>query len=131
VTRVTRALAVYDIGLQRTEGLFSVMPRITFAEHDGREREVDIRAGWSLMQGARAAGIDGIIAECGGTCACATCHCYVDAAWLAKLPPPAPEELQMLENVADERLAGSRLSCQIRITDALEGLRVSLPARQT
>jgi 2Fe-2S ferredoxin len=106
------------------------MARITCVEHDGRESVLEIREGWSLMQGARAAGVAGIVAECGGACACATCHCYVDAAWLAQLPAPSPEELQMLENVADERQAGSRLSCQIRISAALDGLRVTLPARQ-
>jgi 2Fe-2S ferredoxin len=106
------------------------MATVTFVAHDGREQVVEIREGWSLMQGARAAGVEGIVAECGGACACATCHCYVDEAWRARLPAPASEELQMLENVADERLPGSRLSCQLRITAALDGLRVALPARQ-
>ena len=106
------------------------MAHITCIEHDGRERVLEIREGWSLMQGARAGGVEGIVAECGGACACATCHCYVDAAWRDRLPAPSEEELQMLENVVDERQAGSRLSCQIRITAALDGLRVALPARQ-
>jgi 2Fe-2S ferredoxin len=106
------------------------MARITCIGHDHHETALEIREGWSLMQGARAAGVDGIVAECGGACACATCHCYVDEAWRTRLPAPAPEELQMLENVADERLPGSRLSCQLRITEALDGLRVTLPARQ-
>jgi 2Fe-2S ferredoxin len=106
------------------------MARITCIEHDGRESVLEIRAGWSLMQGARAAGVEGIVAECGGACACATCHCYIDAPWRAQLPAPLDTELQMLENVVDERQPGSRLSCQVRITEALDGMRVSLPARQ-
>jgi len=106
------------------------MARITCIGHDGHEDVVEIREGWSLMQGARAAGVEGIVAECGGACSCATCHCYVDEAWRARLPAPTSEELQMLDNVADDRRPGSRLSCQLRITGSLDGLRVSLPARQ-
>jgi len=106
------------------------MARVTCIEPGGREVVIEVAAGWSLMQAARAHGVDGILAECGGACACATCHCYVDDAWIGRLPAPAPAEAQMLENVADERLPGSRLSCQLRIGPELDGLRVAFPARQ-
>lgn len=106
------------------------MARVTFTDPLGNATVAEIREGWSLMQGARAAGIEGIVAECGGACSCATCHCYVDEAWLARIPAPSAEELQMLANVADERRPNSRLSCQVKIGAELDGLRVSLPARQ-
>jgi len=82
------------------------------------------------MQGATANGVDGIVAECGGSCACATCHCYVEERRLADLPPPSEAECGMLENVAAERRPNSRLSCQIKADAALEGLVISLPDRQ-
>ena len=82
------------------------------------------------MQGATANGIDGILGECGGSCACATCHCYVDEARLADLPPATESELQMLDNVAAERRPNSRLACQIKSTAMLEGLVIHLPANQ-
>jgi 2Fe-2S ferredoxin len=106
------------------------MAHVTCIEPGGREVAVEVPAGWSLMQAARTQGVDGILAECGGACACATCHCYVDEAWLARLPPPSVAESQMLDNVADERLPGSRLSCQLRLGPEHDGLRVTLPARQ-
>jgi 2Fe-2S ferredoxin len=106
------------------------MTRITCIEPDGQRVEIQITDGWSLMQGAVAQGVRGIEAECGGACSCATCHCYVDPAWAARLPPPAEGELQMLDNVAAERRPGSRLSCQITISPGLEGLVVAFPERQ-
>lgn len=106
------------------------MTHITFIEPSGQEVTVTITDGWSLMQGATSQGVDGIVAECGGSCACATCHCYVDEARLAELPPPSEAELAMLENVAAERRPNSRLSCQIKAAPALEGLRVTLPDTQ-
>jgi len=106
------------------------MARVTCIEPGGREVVIEVATGWSLMQAARTQGVDGILAECGGACACATCHCYVDEAWIARLPPPSPAEAQMLDNVADERLPGSRLSCQLRLGPELDGLRVTFPARQ-
>ncbi len=86
--------------------------------------------GWSLMQGATANGIDGILGECGGSCACATCHCYVDEDYLADLPAASVGELDMLENVAAERRPNSRLACQIKVSPALDGLVLHLPETQ-
>ncbi|MDD2926925.1 2Fe-2S iron-sulfur cluster-binding protein [Rhodoferax sp.] len=106
------------------------MANITFVEASGTSTTVNLADGWNLMQGAIANGIDGILGECGGSCACATCHCYVDEAWLDKLPAASEGELGMLENVAAERRPNSRLACQIKATAALEGLLIQLPATQ-
>ncbi len=106
------------------------MSHITFVEASGQSTTVNLADGWNLMQGAIANGIDGILGECGGSCACATCHCYVDEARVGDLPPAAENELDMLENVAAERRPNSRLACQIKATVALEGLIVHLPAMQ-
>lgn len=105
------------------------MPRIIFISHDGREQEVDAVAGVSVMQAAVDNCIDGILAECGGACSCATCHCFVDEPWLDKLPPADPLELQMIECALDPQ-PNSRLSCQLAISDDLDGLIVRLPPRQ-
>jgi 2Fe-2S ferredoxin len=105
------------------------MPQIIFISHDGREQEVDAASGVSVMQAAVDNYIDGIHAECGGACSCATCHCFVDEAWQGKLPAPDPVELQMIECAIDPQ-PNSRLSCQLAITDALDGLIVRLPMRQ-
>ncbi|HMI38181.1 MAG TPA: 2Fe-2S iron-sulfur cluster-binding protein [Steroidobacteraceae bacterium] len=107
------------------------MTRVTCIEPDGNSVSVDIRDGWSLMQGAKSQGVEGIEAQCGGACACATCHCYVDPAWIAKLPAPGETEALMLTNVVAEQRPNSRLSCQIRIEPALEGLVVAFPERQS
>jgi ferredoxin, 2Fe-2S len=106
------------------------MPRITYVEATGAETTLELAEGWSLMQGATANGVEGILGECGGSCACATCHCYVDEARLADLPPPTDNELAMLENAAAERRPNSRLACQIKATAALDGLVVHLPDTQ-
>jgi 2Fe-2S ferredoxin len=106
------------------------MANITFVEASGQSTSVNLAEGWNLMQGAIANGIDGILGECGGSCACATCHCYVDESWLDKLPAASEGELDMLENVAAERRPNSRLACQIKATAALEGLIINLPATQ-
>jgi ferredoxin, 2Fe-2S len=87
-------------------------------------------AGQSLMQAAVAADIDGIAADCGGCLNCATCHVYVEEAWLPKLLPPTPQENAMLDLTAAERRPNSRLSCQIRLMPELDGLRVALPDTQ-
>jgi ferredoxin, 2Fe-2S len=87
-------------------------------------------AGQSLMRAAVNAGIDAIKADCGGTMSCATCHLYVDADWAARLPPPSADEDAMLEMTASPRQPTSRLSCQIALVEALEGLRATLPATQ-
>jgi ferredoxin, 2Fe-2S len=106
------------------------MPHITFVQPDGLATTLDVPTGWSLMQAATSNGVDGIIGECGGSCACATCHCYVDDLLMAALPPASANELDMLENAAAERRPGSRLACQIKAGPALEGGTVTLPATQ-
>jgi 2Fe-2S ferredoxin len=106
------------------------MANITFIESSGQNTTVNLADGWNLMQGATANGIDGILGECGGSCACATCHCYVDETRLDDLPAASDGELAMLENVAAERRPNSRLACQIKATAALEGLIIHLPATQ-
>jgi 2Fe-2S ferredoxin len=106
------------------------MANITFVESSGQSTTVNLADGWNLMQGATANGIDGILGECGGSCACATCHCYVDEARLDDLTTASDGELAMLENVAAERRPNSRLACQIKATAALEGLIIHLPSTQ-
>jgi 2Fe-2S ferredoxin len=97
---------------------------------DGSERRITGRTGKSLMQAAVAAGIDGIAADCGGCLTCATCHVFLDAEGAARLPAASADEDAMLDMTATPREAGSRLSCQIELTAALDGLRVRLPASQ-
>ena len=106
------------------------MANITYIEPSGSAVTVAVTDGWSLMQGATANGVDGIVAECGGSCACATCHCYVDPQRLGELPPPSEAEAALLEGVAAERRPESRLSCQIKAAAHLEGLVLRLPATQ-
>ena len=105
------------------------MPLVTYVNHDGSSFEVEVPSGTSVMQAAVDNMIDGIVAECGGSCSCATCHCYVDEAWLAKLPPPSGMEKDMLECVLEPR-PNSRLSCQLVVNDALDGLVIGLPESQ-
>ncbi|HSN51456.1 MAG TPA: 2Fe-2S iron-sulfur cluster-binding protein [Woeseiaceae bacterium] len=97
------------------------MARITYISRDGSRKEVDVENGYSVMEGAINNGIAGIVAECGGACACATCHSYIDEAWLGKLPPMDDMEDSMLD-AAFERQPNSRLTCQIEVNDALDGL---------
>ena len=106
------------------------MPEVTYIHADGNSETLDAAVGTSVMQAALAAGIGGIVAECGGSAMCATCHVYVDPAWADKLPPPLANELEMLECTAAEREPTSRLSCQIKMTDTLQGLVVRLPDHQ-
>lgn len=99
---------------------------------DGSEvhHAVPARTGRSLMKAALEHDVDGIAADCGGSLTCATCHVYVREPWAATLPPPQAEELSFLDFVAAERRPTSRLSCQIELTDALDGLAVDLPPTQ-
>ena len=106
------------------------MPDITFILADGSEHGLEAPEGVSVMAAATGAGVPGIVAECGGAARCATCHVYVDEAWAAKLPPPQADELALLECTAAERQPTSRLSCQIRLTAAMQGLVVRVPDRQ-
>ena len=105
------------------------MPKIKYVEHNGKEHEVEVPAGWSVMEGAVKNLIPGIDADCGGACACATCHVFVDQQWLDKLPKKDDMEVTMLD-FAPEVEANSRLSCQIRISEALDGLIVRIPDSQ-
>lgn len=107
------------------------MVNVTYISHDGDRVEADIAEGWTVMQGALRNGVDGIEAECGGSCACATCHCYVDEAFLDRVGAPGETEAEMLEHVVSERRPNSRLSCQIRLTPDLDGLIVRLPEAQS
>jgi ferredoxin, 2Fe-2S len=102
---------------------------ITYVEHDGTEHKVQVEVGSSVMQGALDNAIDGIVAECGGSCTCATCHCYVDEAWFDRLKPPEEMEQDMLE-CAHEPRPTSRLSCQIEVSEELDGLVVHIPESQ-
>ena len=105
------------------------MPKITYIEHDGTEHVVDVKTGLSVMEGAVRNNIPGIDADCGGACACATCHVHVDAAWIEKTGQASVMEESMLD-FAEGVEANSRLSCQIKVTDALEGLVVTMPESQ-
>ena len=105
------------------------MPKIVFTEPGGARREIDAPLGITLMEAARQQGVRGVVAQCGGACACATCHVYVDEEWREKAGGPSPMEEDMLDFGYDVR-PNSRLSCQIKVTDALDGLRVSVPERQ-
>jgi 2Fe-2S ferredoxin len=105
------------------------MPKIKYIEHSGKEHEVEVPAGWSVMEGAVKNLIPGIDADCGGACACATCHVFVDGDWLAKLPKKEDMEETMLD-FAPDMAANSRLSCQIKVTPALDGLVVRMPKSQ-
>lgn len=97
---------------------------------DGGTRTLEARAGRSLMKAALDGGVDGIAADCGGCLTCATCHVIVAPEWAAKLPPPSADERSMLEMTASPAEPTSRLSCQIELTPALDGLAVRLPATQ-
>ena len=105
------------------------MPKVTYIEANGQSHEVDLDAGVSQMQGAVDNMIEGIVAECGGFCSCATCHCYIDQQWLDKLEPATEMENDLLECVTEPK-DNSRLSCQIVISDDLNGLVVHLPESQ-
>jgi 2Fe-2S ferredoxin len=106
------------------------MPDITLILADGTERNLAAPDGASLMAAASGAGVPGIVAECGGSAMCATCHVYVDEAWAGRLPAPLANELEMLECTAAERRPTSRLSCQIKLGAELQGLVVRIPERQ-
>ena len=105
------------------------MTTITYIENTGERRDVDVRAGLSVMEGARRYAIPGIEGDCGGACACATCHVYVEDGWFDRLPPMEELEQEMLQ-FAQDIGPTSRLSCQIKVSDQLEGLVVRIPERQ-
>lgn len=105
------------------------MPQVTFITHDGNATEVHVESGTSLMQAALDNGVDAILGECGGACSCATCHCYIDESWVSKTGEPESTEKDMLDCVLDPK-SNSRLSCQVELTDSLDGLIVHLPESQ-
>jgi 2Fe-2S ferredoxin len=107
------------------ESLREIMPQITYIDRDGGSTTVAVENGTSVMQGAVANAVPGIDAVCGGACACATCHVYVHEDWLTKLPAPSETEAAMLEFACDVR-ANSRLSCQIRVEESINGLTVTV-----
>jgi 2Fe-2S ferredoxin len=105
------------------------MPKIKYVEWNGKEHVVDVPVGWSVMEGAVKNMIPGIDADCGGACACATCHVYVDPAWAGITGEKADMEQTMLD-FANDVEANSRLSCQIKVTPELDGLIVKMPKSQ-
>ena len=105
------------------------MAKITYIEHNGKSHKVNIPNGLSVMEGAVQNNIPGIDADCGGSCACATCHVYVDEEWFNKLPKKEITEEDMLD-MAYEPKKFSRLTCQITVTDELDGLVVKMPLKQ-
>ena len=105
------------------------MPKITYIEHNGKSHEVEVPNELSVMEGAVQNDIPGIDADCGGACACATCHVYVDEKWFDKLKNKESAEQDMLD-MAFEPKKNSRLSCQITVSDDLDGLVVKMPSKQ-
>lgn len=105
------------------------MVNVTFIEHDGSEHKVAAKAGDSLMQAAVSNGVPGIDADCGGSCSCATCHVYVQENWLGKVGTINPTEEAML-SLSTDRQDNSRLSCQIKLSEDLDGLVVTTPEFQ-
>jgi 2Fe-2S ferredoxin len=106
------------------------MAKITYIEFDGTPHTVEVPTGLTVMEGARDNGIPGIEADCGGACACSTCHVYVDPAWVDRLPPKEPMEEDMLDFAYEPDPERSRLTCQLRVSDELDGLVVRMPEKQ-
>ena len=106
------------------------MPKITFIETNGNSIETNAEIGSSLMKVAVSAGVSAIVAECGGSCACGTCHCYIKPDWLNKIASPKEDEVDMLEFVIEPN-EFSRLSCQVTITEEMDGLVIQVPETQT
>lgn len=105
------------------------MGSITFIEHDGNQHQVELEEGRSLMQTAMDNGIPGVDADCGGACACGTCHVIIDESWVSTVGGATDEEVQMLD-MTPEKSSASRLSCQVPVTNAMDGLIVRLPEFQ-
>jgi len=106
------------------------MVKITYIEWGGKQHVVDVKPGMTVMEGARDNGIPGIEADCGGACACSTCHVYVDPGWVDKLPEKDAMEEDMLDFAHNPDPARSRLTCQLKVSDALDGLVVQMPEKQ-
>lgn len=106
------------------------LPQITYVTWSGDRIVVEVPVGKTVMEGARENAIPGIDADCGGACACSTCHVYVDPAWAGKLPPISDMESEMLEFAHEPDPDRSRLTCQLQVTEALDGLIVQMPEQQ-
>ena len=106
------------------------MAKITYVEFNGTQHVVDVANGLTVMEGARDNNIPGIEADCGGACACSTCHVYVDQAWVDKLPAKDDMEEDMLDFAFQPDAQRSRLTCQLKVSDALDGLVVHMPEKQ-
>lgn len=106
------------------------MPKITYIEWNGTEHTVEVPEGLTVMEGAVTNNIPGIDADCGGACACSTCHVYVDPAWVDKLKPKEDMEIDMLDFAYEPDETRSRLTCQIKVTPELDGLVVRMPEKQ-
>ncbi|WP_045391986.1 2Fe-2S iron-sulfur cluster-binding protein [Falsirhodobacter sp. alg1] len=106
------------------------MATITYIEHDGTKHVVEVKNGLTVMEGARDNGVPGIEADCGGACACSTCHVYIAPEWADRLPAKDAMEEDMLDFAWQPDPARSRLTCQIKVTEELNGLVVNMPERQ-
>ena len=106
------------------------MPKITYKDNEGNSRTIEVENGLTVMEGAIQKEIPGIDADCGGSMACATCHVYVEEEWLNKIPKAEEAEVDMID-VAFEPKKNSRLSCQLMVTDELDGLVVTTPTKQS
>src|ERR1700730_5632254 len=106
------------------------MPIVTYVSSSGISRKMDVPSGMSVMQAALHHGVEGILGECGGNCMCATCHVYVDHSFLDRIPPAIDNENFMLRIAAEGPETNSRLSCQIKMTEELDGIIVRLPRKQ-
>ena len=109
---------------------WSAMPRILFVQSDGSRVDVEVPAGDRAMRAAFAGNVDGIVAECGGSAMCATCHVYVDERFLGQLPKMSLDEDALLDSTASARKPNSRLSCQIPVEDTLDGIVLTIPPSQ-
>jgi ferredoxin, 2Fe-2S len=108
-----------------------VMPKVTYIEFNGTEHVIEVPVDETVMRGAVYKDIPGIVGECGGACSCATCRCYIDASWMAKVGGPTSDaERDLLVAAEDELKPNARLSCQITMTPELDGLIVHLPEKQ-
>lgn len=107
------------------------MVKVVYVDSEGAKEELDVPEGWNLMQAAVTNGIDGIEGECGGSCCCATCHVYIDEAFLDKIPAMSEAEDNLLNDTVSERKPNSRLACQITATTDLEGIVVQMPEAQS
>ena len=106
------------------------MALIVYIEHNGTRHEVQVKPGKTVMEGARDNGVPGIDADCGGACACSTCHVYLDEAWVDRVPKKDAMEEDMLDFAYQTDQRRSRLTCQIKVTEAIDGLVVHIPEKQ-